>query len=315
MEIKDNQGQFSAHGNPGLTFILVLLFAFLGFTAIGPFIGLLFALPFFNFDIYAAQKVLVDPVGNPEARLPLYTIQGFSSLIGFLAVPYLYLKLARKISVKEFFNAQTLTFNTIFLTGIIVLSFMFVNSIIIEWNANINFPASLEAFEQWARRLENAARELTEFLTNFSDFGEFLVAFIVIAIIPAIGEEFLFRGVLQNIGERIFKNAHIAIWVSAILFSTFHLQFFGFVPRVFLGALFGYMYYWSGNLGIPIFAHFINNGFTLLMVYLYNTDYVEFNIEETEAAPWGTVIIFAIVTVILLILLRKYSFRLRENNG
>jgi membrane protease YdiL (CAAX protease family) len=96
---------------------------------------------------------------------------------------------------------------------------------------------------------------------------EFLAAIVILAIVPAIGEELLFRGILQNKIEMLSKNKHIAIWITAFIFSFIHFQFYGFVPRLLLGALFGYLYIWSGNLTIPILAHFINNGFTLLLLY------------------------------------------------
>jgi hypothetical protein len=81
----------------------------------------------------------------------------------------------------------------------------------------------------------------------------------LIAIIPAIGEELLFRGVLQRIFTEWFKSAHWGIWISAFLFSAIHMQFFGFLPRMFLGLFFGYLLEATGSLWIPILAHFINN--------------------------------------------------------
>jgi membrane protease YdiL (CAAX protease family) len=110
-------------------------------------------------------------------------------------------------------------------------------------------------------------QELTTYLTNFENIVEFLAAIVILAVVPAIGEELLFRGILQNKITLLTKNYHVAIWVSAIIFSAIHFQFYGFVPRVLLGALFGYLYVWSGNLGVAILAHFINNGFTLFLIY------------------------------------------------
>ena len=139
----------------------------------------------------------------------------------------------------------------------------------------------------------------------FNSTGEFLFAFLIIAILPGIGEELVFRGLLQPQLHRATGNAHIAIWISAILFSAIHMQFFGFVPRVLLGALFGYLYLWSGNLIIPMFAHFMNNGFSVLMLYLHQLGIVDIDIETTEAAPWPAVIGFSIITFGLMVYLKK----------
>jgi len=312
MNNNDLHDKISDFHKPVLAFFVVIFISFLGFFAIGPFIGIIFSLPFFNFDLIETQTALTDPLNNPSVKGPMFLIQGISSLVGFVIIPLIYLKTIQKKSYKIFFKKRTTISILLFLTGIIILSFMFVNSLFIEWNANFNFPESLSQLEGIARTFEERARELTDFLTHFSSISEFLVGLLVIAIIPAIGEELVFRGLLQNLGYDISKNHHVAIWASAILFSAFHLQFFGFVPRVFLGALFGYLYFWSGNLTIPIFAHFINNGFTLLMVYLYNTDTVDFDIENTESNPLSSVIIFAIITIGLLYLFKNYSVRSKE---
>ena len=90
----------------------------------------------------------------------------------------------------------------------------------------------------------------------------------MIAIIPAIGEELLFRGVIQRLFINWTKNAHWGILITSILFSALHMQFFGFFPRMMLGILFGYLFLWSGSLWLPILCHFINNGSAVVYVYL-----------------------------------------------
>jgi len=92
----------------------------------------------------------------------------------------------------------------------------------------------------------------------------------MIALIPALGEEFLFRGVLQRIFGEWFKNPHLAVWLAAILFSLAHYQFLGFMPRIILGALFGYIFLWTGNIWMPILAHFVNNTVGVIYYYLFS---------------------------------------------
>jgi membrane protease YdiL (CAAX protease family) len=89
-------------------------------------------------------------------------------------------------------------------------------------------------------------------------------------VIPAIGEEFFFRGGIQNIISDK-KNIHVAVWVSAFVFSAIHMQFYGFIPRMLLGGMYGYLLFWSGSLWLPVIAHFVNNGMAVLVYYLrYN---------------------------------------------
>ena len=94
----------------------------------------------------------------------------------------------------------------------------------------------------------------------------------MVAMIPAIGEELLFRGVLQKQLIKGLGNAHVAIILTAVIFSAFHLQFLGFFSRALLGMLFGYLYYWSKNMWYPILTHFTNNGLALLLAIIYGVD-------------------------------------------
>ena len=127
----------------------------------------------------------------------------------------------------------------------------------------------------------------------------------MVAIIPGIGEEFVFRGLIQNHIFGISKNIHIAIWVSAFLFSLFHMQFYGIIPRMLLGVLFGYLYYFSGNIIYPMVAHFFNNGFTLVMLYLFQHNIVEYNIDDSEVLPWPQVIFFTALTLVLFYIFKR----------
>jgi uncharacterized protein len=257
--------------------------------------------------LYSGEGDILTSMMNPadEAmRVPLLVIQGMTSLGGFLIAPYFIWNALRK---KDFFyfNNSPLQVSSLLLAIVIVISFAITDSAIIEWNQNIQFPDFLKSFEEWARAKEDQLAELTKMLTNFSSFGEFALAFVVVAILAGICEEFLFRGIIQTEFYKGTKNIHVAIWVSAILFSAIHAQFFGFVPRVLLGALFGYLYYWSGNLMVPMFAHFVNNGFSIIMIYLYQLKIVETNLETPESAPLPAIIVFAFLTGLLLFYFKK----------
>jgi hypothetical protein len=183
---------------------------------------------------------------------------------------------------------------------------MFVNTFFIEWNANVVLPDFLKGFDSWARAKEDELKRITEFLINFRNGGEFALGFLVIALIPAFGEELLFRGLIQGKLQVYLKNGHLAIWITAILFSAFHLQFMGLVPRMLLGVLFGYLYYWSGSLWYPVFAHFLNNGFTLVMVYFYNLGILNFDIENEDVLPWPFIFMFSIFGFVLIYFFRMH---------
>jgi uncharacterized protein len=290
--------------HPVLNLIIILLLVGLGFTIVGPVVGFYAALPFYPGNGEALFEAIQDPVSHPEVKIPLYIIQGFATLIGLVVVPALYVARSRR-PVTEFFR-QRPEWIPVLITAFAVIIFMAVNSVFVEWNSNFRFPEFAREFEAWAREKEDAAEMLTEFLTRFESQGELLIAIIVIAILPAIGEEIVFRGLIQNELLKATKNIHVSVWIAAVLFSAIHLQFFGFVPRVLLGALFGYLYYWSGNLTLAILAHFVNNGVSVMAMYFYQQGAFEYDMESTEAAPAHVVVICALMTAALLFYYYKY---------
>lgn len=277
-----------------------------GFIIIGPLIGMLIAMPFVEGSFMDFLMNVSDPISHPEIKVPLFILQGCATFFGLIVGPSLYLFSIERKDPIQLISQRPVYGLMMLITAGIVIFFMATNSIFIEWNANISLPESLKAFESWAREKEDLAKQLTDFLTKFDSVGEFILAFVVIAILPGIGEELVFRGLLQPELHRATKNIHAAIWISAIMFSAIHMQFFGFMPRVLLGALFGYLYYWSGDLRIAMFAHFVNNGFSVLMMYLNQLDVVDIDLETPEVAPWPVVAGFTIITFGLLVYLKKF---------
>ncbi len=284
--------------------LLVLGAVLAGFVVIGPLIGILIALPFYDGTIMEFMAALSNPIGNEAIKIPFYIVQGFSTLFGLIIMPAL-LIVAKHQPLKLLIKAPATALSAYLIVAFATIAFMLVNSPFIEWNANLSFPEFMQGFEEWAKARETYAGEVTTFLTTFSNSTELLLAMLVIAVLPAVGEELVFRGLLQPQLHKHTGNIHAAIWISAILFSAMHMQFFGFVPRLLLGALFGYLYYWSGNLWMAVLAHFVNNGFSVLMLYFYQQGVSKLDMNSTESAPWTVVAGATIVTFILLYLFKK----------
>jgi membrane protease YdiL (CAAX protease family) len=177
---------------------------------------------------------------------------------------------------------------------------------VVEWNANLELPEFLKRFQEMARAKEDQLAEFTKAVTQFHTLPDMLLGLLVIALLPAIGEELVFRGLIQNEFWRGSKNIHVAVWASAFVFSAIHMQFFGFVPRMLLGALFGYLYYWSGNLAVPIFAHFFNNGFSVVAIYLEHQQVINTDVEQVESAPWPAVLAGVVLAALLLVYLWRF---------
>ena len=135
-------------------------------------------------------------------------------------------------------------------------------------NNQMTFPSNFSGIESWMKNMEDGADLMIKRFIQTNSLGGISFNIIMIAIIPAIGEEFLFRGVLQKIITSLTKNYLWGIWITAFIFSALHFQFFGFIPRIILGALFGYLLVYTGSLWIPIFCHFINNLTGVIFLYL-----------------------------------------------
>ena len=294
-----------------ITFFSLILFILAGYLAIGPLLGFISVLPLNNFDLAASFKVISSPMAEGNHKVDFMVFQAFSSLGWLILVPVIYYKLILRRNVFHELKFKHPSKKTVLLIFIVVITFMVVDAKIIEWNEDLRFPKFLHGFEQWAKTNEALLKQLTEYLTTFDSFGAFILGFITIAVIPAIGEELLFRGILQNQLSYLLKKPHMAIWFTGFLFSFIHFQFYGFVPRMLLGVLFGYLYYWSGNLIVPIFAHFVNNGFTVIMYYCYQLNIIDIKLDDASHVSWSIVLIALLITTFFLaylkLLLQQYA--------
>ncbi|WP_338868311.1 CPBP family intramembrane glutamic endopeptidase [Spirosoma sp. SC4-14] len=261
----------------------------------------------------AAQAYLAELASNPASAptgwYELMALQAVNHLGTFLIPSLVYWYTIERRTWDQFSVRPVSAVAGLSLVVLIVIAFMPFDGLIIEWNQGVHLPSTLAPLEEWIRDKEKELEGVTKYLTTFSSAGQLLIAMLVIAVIPAIGEETLFRGILQRNLTYWSNNVHVGIWVAAALFSAIHVQFLGFFPRMLLGALFGYLYVWSGSLWVPILAHLVNNGFTVLMVYLYQQKVVTMDIESTEAVPLLGSLVSGAITAGLL-----YYFKLTNQN-
>jgi len=219
--------------------------------------------------IYGFNPLEINNLGDPTLIEGMKMMQLFSALGLFVVPPFVYglftsKKALKSLGLKSFPKPINYVLILIFMT--VLTPFL---SWIIELNAAMVLPDFMSGIEQWMRESEQNAEQMTKAFLTFNGIGSLFYVLIIVAVVPAIGEELLFRGVLQKVFINWTKNAHIGIWISAILFSALHMQFFGFFPRLLLGLLFGYIFYWSKSLWLPILGHFINNGTVVIVSYLY----------------------------------------------
>jgi membrane protease YdiL (CAAX protease family) len=147
-----------------------------------------------------------------------------------------------------------------------------ISNMLAELNQMVSFPDSLSGLEALLRRSEKEAEQLTHLFINAPDLPVLFLNIFIIAVIPAVAEEFFFRGALQKLFTLFTKNIHAAIIITALLFSVIHFQFFSFTPRFFLGIVFGYLMYYTGNIWVPVIAHFVNNAAAVIVYYMITSN-------------------------------------------
>lgn len=193
-------------------------------------------------------------------------------------------------------------------TQFVLLSILLLVALmpIIQFSNWLNYNLPLP---EWMITMENNQNWLVGEVLRMESFSEFLVALTVAAIAPAVGEELLFRGVIQTQLQKLTQNPHLGIWLAAIIFSAIHLQFVGFLPRMLLGALLGYLLWWSGSLWLPILIHFLFNGVQVFGAYLYPEEFqvASQNTEIEMPAIWLT-----LLSVLAVVYLVRHLHQQRE---
>ncbi|GAA4051340.1 hypothetical protein GCM10022409_42640 [Hymenobacter glaciei] len=291
--------------HPGLQILLLLATMFMG-ACVGYAIVFLWAQAGFGVSMLQALGIMTNPSASPEGWGLLMMFQGVLLLSAF-GGGALALASAMGYRWAEYFNPRRLGAGWWLLAAaLLIVVILPLMSVIIAWNAGAHFPAALHDFEVWARASEDRAAVLTKFLTKFNSGARFAVGVVVIALVPAIAEELVFRGVIQKNLVRWF-SPHIGVWVGAAIFSAIHFQFFGFVPRFVLGLVLGYLYLWSGNILVSMAAHFTQNFLQLLILYLTQRGQFGwgFDPDSTDALPWTLVIPSALLTAGLLYVLYR----------
>ncbi len=266
---------------------------------------LLFCASTFSVLATLIVKIAHLPIQSTSA---LKIIQLFGSAGIFIATPLLTIYLTEK-SPSDLLKWKMVDPRILGLGLLAMFIFApFINSIS-YLNEGMRLPEFIKGIEDWMRDSENKAADLTLQFLDTHTIGGLLSNLFIIALIPAIGEELMFRGYLQQHLQRS-TNEHVAIWVAAFLFSAIHLQFFGFFPRLLLGALLGYLFFYSKSMIVNIVCHFMNNAIVIVYAYVYgakealNTESATIEAFDTKIMVMASVISL-IMTIGVIHLLRK----------
>jgi|TARA_B110000879_G_scaffold19741_1_gene24203 hypothetical protein len=266
--------------------LVILLICLIFFSLIG------YGLAMLLFDLSFEELQLAS---NYKAIQGLKIVQVFSSLGTYLLPVIILINILKEKPIQYLKLTTSVNPWALIVAALMVITFFPLNGVIADWNMALPLP---DALVQYEAKIEETIKRFLQ----MSTIGDLIVNLIVIALVAAIAEEVLFRGLIQRMILEKTQNHHVAIWVAAIVFSGIHFQFSGFFPRLFLGVLFGYIFYWGKSLWYPIVAHLLHNGITVVLVYIYGVEALEGMADDAEsgshiAMTVGATLIFAALVV------------------
>lgn len=252
---------------------------------------------------------LMQDTTNPKNLSVLKFYQTFQSIGIFIIPPFIVAWfLHDNISVFLRYHKKPDFKSVLLVIAIIYFANPCIN-LLTEINSKLSFPEWMNSVEIWMQNSENQANQITEAFLSTTSITTLFSNILMIGILPAVGEELLFRGIIQQLFKKKFGNAHVAIWISAAIFSALHMQFFGFLPRLVLGAMFGYMLEWSGTLWLPMIAHFVNNTTAVIAYYLMQKGMIGSGIDKTGTLSDGSFYMVIISIVFLFAFFRALYLR------
>jgi membrane protease YdiL (CAAX protease family) len=230
--------------------------------------GILLAMPLFN--IPPGEVIHILENNEVEANIRLLKFLQVLYSVGLFLVPAILAGFLIQRNAWKYLKADRVSSYWIIM---LVITLMLVSIPWINFTSFLNEKLSLP--ERWGDLMERIREndedswELMKAYLQTGNIGGLLINIFMVALIPALGEEFLFRGTVQRIFYEWFRNEHLAVWIAALLFSLMHYQFLGFIPRILLGALFGYLFIWTGSIWMAVLAHFINNAVAVIYYYIF----------------------------------------------
>ena len=286
--------------------LTALVFLLTGIILIGSFVYIKTLQVILGIPVTSMNYILTQGESNLSVKNALLAAQASTAIISFIVLPLLITSTIWK-DLKVKWYTRNNDFLAICLAAILVtLISIPLIAYLTELNKDIIDRLSLsDALKAWISKSESDAEILTNALVLYGTSQQFIYGLVVVAVLPAIGEELLFRGIIQTHLAKNLKNFHVAIFLTGVLFSFIHFQFYGFLPRMFLGVLFGYIYYWSGSLLVPILMHFTNNAFSYIGVNLYHQKKINVDLDKTKDIPITYILFSALFFLILLVWIRK----------
>ena len=231
-----------------------------------------------------------------------------SQIFTFVLPPILYAMLIKE-NPKESLGIKNVSYHWFIIGFIMMYAILPLNNVFAEWNAGLKLPESMSRIEELIKEMYESSAVVLEKLVNVNTFGGFVINLIMIAGLAALGEELLFRSIIQTSLIKTCKNAHVGIIIASAIFSFIHFDFYAFIPRLVLGMLLGYMFYYSRSIWVSMFMHFVNNATAVVIYYLNNIGVTNVDVEtfgQTQLLP-------LLISIALMIILFRLAIKRMKN--
>ncbi|TWR29810.1 CPBP family intramembrane metalloprotease [Mucilaginibacter pallidiroseus] len=286
---------------PGLQFLVFICIS-IGIILLGTVISFVIVLATQGLDVLL--DVLRGTLNNPGIVRALYVLQIVGTTLPIFIAPVVFACYIVKQPAE--YLKTTIKINWVLFVAAFFI--MMISMPLIELSSNINqkmvLPEFLKGIEDWMKRSEVMARKVTDLLLKMDTVADMIKNLVLVGLLTAIVEEFMFRGVVQTLMMKMTKNLHAAVWITAILFSAFHMEFYGFLPRMIIGAILGYFAAWSGSVWPAVWGHFLNNGTAVVVTYLFQHKMIKTSPDSTHVFNYGSYI-FSLIIIIILLLVYK----------
>jgi uncharacterized protein len=265
-----------------------------------------------NIVLHVQLKDLADALLKPENVQVSRLLQVLTTFFIMALPAFMVTAINGGNAVERIGFNEVMSGSQVLIVVFMVIAGFFISGALSELNQMIPITKSATNYFQ---KLENEYNKQVMVLGNMKSTADFILSMIVLALVPAIFEEMLFRGTLQQITIALTRNAFAGILITSIFFSAVHLSYYGFLPRLFLGIMLGYIFYFSKNLWLSIIAHFLNNAYSLTVMFALSRS-GKLNMEALdETYPLYYGVLGMAVIILLFIVFNRHSKKLLERES
>jgi membrane protease YdiL (CAAX protease family) len=279
-------------------------FILIAFAIAGLIIGAIISIPVWTAMTGTSALDIKEQMKNPAFSDALKTFQAISTFFGFLVPAILAAFLLNRKPYRLLGFSKKVKASQVLLVIAVMFSALFVSGTLGYLNEHIPLSSSLRTFFE---KLEREYNEQVKAIMQLRNFSDYLFGLLIMGFLPALCEESLFRGGLQNFLTRATNKPWLAILIVSVIFSVVHFSYFGFLPRMFLGIMLGLIYYYTGSLWLSILGHFFNNAVAVTLMYYYFHQGKTIDQAADQSTPWLLGVVAIPLLIVFLSVLRKIS--------